>query len=389
MANDISLTGLTETLYQARDKVVREGSAFIGGSMVNGGSQAVSLGGTVTSLRTTQGTAITSYTPSMTPPDAADITTAVDTLTLNKVAGYAIPLKGEQFLQLANTVGQEEALRRLFGQGIRVMVNLVEAEAATVAYKGSSRAVGTAGTTPFSSNFEIINDLRQILFDNGCVMDDGQLTLAINSSAGTLLRNRFTKVNEAGTDRTRATGEIVRISGFTVKESAQIQLHTKGAGTGYLINKAANYAIGDRTLTLDTGTVNSTGIKAGDIITVAADASAGAYVVNTGLTATAGDIVLNYPGLRGSVLDNAAITIGNSYTANVGWHKEAIEIAMRPPAQPPGGDAGDEIATLVDDQTGLSFTARLYKGRGMNLIEMICNYGVKVWKPEFVATLRG
>src|SRR5574343_1342538 len=166
MANDISLTGLTETLYQDCDTVVREGTAFIGGSMVNGGSQAVSTGGTVTSLRTTAGTAITSYTPAMTPPDAADITTAADTLTLNKVAGYSIPLKGEQFLQLANTVGNEEALRRLYAQGIRTMVNLIEAEAATQAYKNSSRAVGTAGTTPFSSNFEVINDLRQILFDN-------------------------------------------------------------------------------------------------------------------------------------------------------------------------------------------------------------------------------
>jgi hypothetical protein len=388
MPNDISLTGLTETLYQARDKVCREGTAFIGGSMVNGGSQAVSTGGTVTSIRTAQGTAITSYTPSMTPPDAADITTAVETLTLNKVAGYSIPLKGEQFLQLANTVGTEEALRRLYGQGLRTMINLIEAEAATQAYKGSSRAVGTAGTTPFSSNFEVINSLRQVLFDNGCPMDDGMLNLAINSSAGTLLRNRFSKVNESGSDATVRRGEILNISGFSIKESAQIQAHTKGAGASYLINNG-NVAVGSTTLTVDGGTVNTTGFKAGDIITIADDPAAGAYVVNTGLTATSGSVVINHPGLRGLIVNDKAVTIGDSYTANVGWHKEAIEIAMRPPAQPPGGDAGTEIATLVDDQTGLSFSARLYKGRGMNIIEMICIYGVKVWKPEFVATLRG
>jgi hypothetical protein len=388
MANDISLTGLTETLFQARDKVAREGTAFIGGSLVNGGSEAVSIGGTVTSIRTGEATAITSYTPAMTAPDAADITTAAESLTINKVAGASIPLKGEQFLQLANTVGVEEALRRLYAQGIRKMVNLIEAEAAATAYKGASRAVGTAGTTPFSSNFEVINDLRQILFDNGCPMNDGMLTLALSSSAGTLLRNRFTKVNESGTDLTRATGEIVRISGFTVKESAQVQSHTKGAGTGYVINNG-NITAGSTTISVDGGTVNTTGFKAGDIISIADEPTSGNYVVKTGLTATAGDIVLNYPGLRGAIVDGKAVTIGNNYTANVGWHKEAIEIAMRPPAQPPGGDAGTEIAVITDDQTGLSFSARLYKGRGMNIIEMICLYGVKVWKPEFVGILRG
>ena len=64
-------------------------------------------------------------------------------------------------------------------------------------------------------------------------------------------------------------------------------------------------------------------------------------------------------------------------------------LAMRPPAQPPGGDAGEEIAVLVDEKTGLSFSARLYKGYGMNQIKLMAFYGIKVWKPEFVATLLG
>ncbi len=388
MANDISLTGLTEILYQARDQVAREGTAFTNGSIVNGGSEGVSIGGTVTSLRTTEPTLVTSYTPSMTVPAAADITTAVETMTLDKVAGVPIPLKGEQWQQLANTVGAEMALKQLYAQAIRKMVNAIEVEAATAAYKGSSRAVGTAGTTPFSSNTDVINELRQILFDNGCTMNDGMLTLALSSSAGTLLRNRFSKVNESGTDITARRGEIVNISGFSIKESAGIQSHTKGAGTGYLINNG-NITAGSTTISVDGGTVNTTGFKAGDIISIADEPTAGNYVVKTGLTATSGDIVLNYPGLRGAIVDGKAVTIGNSYTANVGWHKTAIEIAMRPPAQPPGGDAGQEIAVLTDDASGLSFSARLYKGDGMNIIRLMCFYGVKVWKPEFVATLRG
>jgi hypothetical protein len=388
--NDISLTGLTEILYQARDMVAREPTGFSQGVMVNGGSEGVSAGGTVTSLRTTEPTLETSYTPAMTPPAAADITTAVESLTLSLYAGVSIPLKGEQFAQLAATVGAELALQQLYKQAIRKMINQMEADIGAAAYKGASRATGTAGTTPFASNHNSINELRQILEDNGCPLDDGDLSLVINSAAGTKLRNltQLSKVNESGNDSLLRRGELLNISGLSIRVSAGVQAHTKGAGASYVINNG-NIAVGSTTISLDGGTVNSTGFKAGDVITVADEPTAGAYVVKTGLTAVAGDIVLNHPGLRGAIVDGKAVTIGNSYTANLGFHKSAIELAMRPPAQPPGGDVGEEIAVLVDEKTGLSFSARLYKGYGMNQIKLMAFYGIKVWKPEFVATLLG
>lgn len=388
MANDISLTGLTEILYQARDMVAREPTGFAQGVMVNGGSEGVSAGGTVTSLRTTEPTLETSYTPAMTTPDAADITTAAETLTLSLFAGASIPLKGEQFAQLANTVGAELALQQLYKQGIRKMINAIEAQIGTAAYQGASRATGTAGTTPFASNHNDINALRQILEDNGCPIDDGELSLIINSAAGTKLRNltQLTKVNEAGSDSPIRRGELLNISGFSIRTSAGVQLHTKGAGTGY--DFSGSEAIGQTTLSFEGGTVNATGIKAGDVIAMDTD-TANKYVVKTGSTATSGDIVINHPGLRVAGTTSSEITIGDSYTANVGFHKSAIELAMRPPAQPPGGDVGEEIAVLVDEKTGLSFSARLYKGYGMNQIKLMAFYGVKVWKPEFVATLLG
>lgn len=390
MANDISLTGLTEILYQARDQVAKEPTAFAQGVMVNGGSEGVSAGGTVTSIRTTEPTLETSYTPAMTPPDAADITTSTETLSLSLYAGASIPLKGEQWAQLANTVGAELALQQLYKQALRKMVNTIEASIGSAAYKGASRATGTAGTTPFASNFNTINELRQILEDNGCPLDDGELSLAISTAAGTNLRNlsTLTKVNEAGTEATLRRGELLNVSGFSIRSSAGIAAHTKGAGASYVINNG-NIAVGSTTISVDGGTVNTTGFKAGDIITVADEPTAGKYVVKTGLTAVAGDIVLNHPGLRGAIVDGKAVTIGNSYTANVGFHKSAIELAMRPPAQPPGGDAGEEIGVLFDEATGLSFSARLYKGYGMSQIKLMAFYGVKVWKPEYVATLMG
>jgi len=390
MANDISLTGLTEILYQSRDLVAQEPSGFMQSVMVNGGSEGVSAGGTVTSIRTTEPTLETSYTPGMTVPDAADITTSTESLVLNSYAGASIPLKGEQWLQLSNTVGAEAALQQLYKQSIRKMINAMEAAVGIAAYQGASRAVGTAGTAPFGSNFEILSDLYRILEDNGTPMTDGMLSLIVNTAAGANLRKRstLTNVGDAGTDATLRRGELLNIYNMSIKSSAGVASHTKGAGTGYLINNG-NVAVGSTTLTVDGGTVNTTGIKAGDVISIADDPSASSYVVKTGLTATSGSLVINHPGLRGLIVNDKAVTVGNSYAGNVGFHKAAIELAIRPPAQPPGGDAGEEIGVLVDERTGLSFSARLYKGYGMNEIKLMAFYGVKVWKPEYVATLMG
>ena len=386
MANDISLTGLTEILYQARDQVAREPAAFAQGVMVNGGSEGVSAGGTVTSLRTQEPTLETSYTPAMTVPDAADITTSTETMTLSQYVGASIPLKGEQFAQLAKTVGAEMALQQLYAQALRKMVNTVEAAIGVAAKNGASRAVGTAGTTPFASNFNTINSLRQILEDNGTPMDDGMLSLIISTAAGTNLRNlsTLTKANEAGTDATLRRGELLNISGLSIRASAGVAAHTIGTGASYLVNQTG-LTNGSRAVTVDTG---SGTILAGDVLTFASGTGSGHnYVVGTALASSV--VTLNHPGLRGNIADNNAITVGAAYTANVGYHKSAIELAMRPPAQPPGGDAGEEIGVLVDPATGLSFSARLYKGYGVNQIKLMAFYGIKVWKPEFVATLMG
>ncbi|MCL5460360.1 hypothetical protein M3M33_17110, partial [Loigolactobacillus coryniformis] len=76
------------------------------------------------------------------------------------------------------------------------------------------------------------------------------------------------------------------------------------------------------------------------------------------------------PGLRGNIADNNAITVGNDYTGNVAFHKNAVELVMRPPAMPPGGDAAADRMTMYDDKTGLVFEAALYQGYGMNVIEL-------------------
>ncbi len=388
MANTITLSGLTEIIYRSRDIVAAEPVGFSTSVLVNAnGSERVSLNGSVKSIRTAEPTLNTSYTPAMTIPAADDVTVTVESVSLGQVANVRVPLTGDALLQLANCSSKEDYTNNILAQSFRKIRNTIEAHLGTVVKNGASRAVGTAGTTPFASNHNVINSARQILKDNGCPVEDGSVSLVIDTAAGTNFRNlsNLYKVNEAGTADLLRRGVLLDISGIMIKESAGVASHTKGTGTSYQTN-SASLVTGSTTIPLDTG---SGTVVAGDVVTFASGAGSGRnYVVKTGI-ASAGDAVLNLPGLRGAIPDNNALTIGNNYTGNVMFHRAAVELIIRPPAMPDGGDAASESMVVFDPVSGLVFDVRLYKGYGMNMLDITTMYQAMVWKPEFVATVLG
>lgn len=387
----ITLDGLTKIIHEARDIVANEPTGFVNGVMLNSnGIERVSLGGTVKSFRTAQPTLNTSYTPAMTPPagDAQTITT--DDLTVGQVANVKIELKGETFRQIENTAGRENVKNALFAQAFRTIRNAIEAHIGTVAKNGASRATGTAGTAPFGTNFNVVNEARQILVDNGCPVDDGQVSLVMSTLAGTNMRNlsSLQRVSEAGSSDLLRRGVLQDISGIALRESSGVATHTKGTLAGSPTSLAAGFAAGATTIGLTA--VGTGSIVAGDALSIAT--VPGVYIVKTGDAdvSDGGNIILNAPGLRAATGAVArALTTAASYTANVAFHRSAIELVMRPPAMPEGGDAADDRMTLFDAASGLVFEIALYKGYGMNMIDITVFYQAKVWKSDFVATILG
>jgi len=382
------LDNLAADIYRAADIVARELVGFIPSVTINAGSERVAVGQTVRSHFTRAAT-VGSLSPSMTIPEGIDQTVDNKTLTLTKQRGVAIPWTGEDIRFVNGGAGYETIYGDQIAQAMRAITNEIEVDLATEAYQNASRAAGAAGTTPFASNLDEAADARQILADNGMPMNDGRLSLIINTVAGTKMRKltSLQKVNEAGDSRLLRQGTLLDILGIMIKESAQVQAHTKGAGTGYDF-AAAGEAVGQTTLTVEGGTVNSTGIKAGDVITHAGD-STNKYVVNTGTTATGGDIVIGSPGLRIAGADANEITIGNSYTANVLLHQAAVELAMRAPAKPAGGDAAVDVMLVQDPFSGLVFEISVYKGFNKAMIYVAAVWGKKAWKPDGIAVLMG
>jgi hypothetical protein len=379
------LTNLAADIYKAADTVGREVVGFIPASTINSdGVERVALNGTVRSHFTREATA-NNITPSMTTPEGDDQTVDNKTLTIDTAKGVQIPMTGEDIKHLNNGSGYETVYGDQIAQAMRTLSNLIETDLATAAYQGASRAVGTAGTTPFSSNFDLVAQARQILVDNGAPVTDGRTSLVLNTLAGTNLRNlaQLQKANEAGSTTMLRQGTLLDLQGVMLKESAQVQAHTKGTGTGYLINNGSGEAIGQTTLTLDTG---SGTMIAGDVITHASD-STNAYVVNTALSG--GDVIIGSPGLQIAAADDDAITIGNNFTGNVLFHQSALELAIRAPAVPEGGDEAVDAMLVQDPHSGLIFEIRVYRGYRKQMIEVASTWGVKAWKPDNITLVMG
>ena len=385
-----TLTDLAADLYKAADVVGRELVGLIPSVTVNAGAEQAAKGDNVRSHFTRTPTVNSSFAPSMTVPEGTDQIVDNKVLQLNQYASVQIPWTGEDIKHVNNGSGFETIYGDQILQAMRAITNTIEAYLAGIIYKGASRAVGSAGTTPFGSNFDLIAELRQILVDNGCPMEDGRSSLVISSTAGTKLRNlaNLQKVNESGNDSLLRRGALLDLQGFMMKESAGIGIHTKGTGTLYDVNNGAGEAVGQTTITLDGGTTGANGVLAGDIVTFAGD-SINNYVVKTGLLTATGDIVLNDPGLRAAVADTVEMTIGNSYTYNVGFHQSAVELAARPVAVPNGGDAATDRMIIQDPFSGLAFDVSVYKGYKKTMIEIGVLYDAIVWKPQHVAILRG
>jgi hypothetical protein len=377
------LTALAPTLFSAAQEVAAEPFGAVDSVNANFDNKGVAIGDKVI-VPVAPVRAATTYTPAMTSSagDAATASTVEVQISANRMVSWN--LNGEQIRSLENGGNYQEWVRQLIAQGMRTLRNEAEAELCGVIYKGASRAVGTAGTAPFGSNLDVLVDARKVLRDNGAPMADMQFVMDTTAGSRAMKLGIIQQAYQAGSDEERRQGVFLRQFGFVMKESAGIQTHTKGAGAAYDVDLTAGYGIGATTIHLDGGTVNSTGIKAGDVITFAGDTNN--YVVRTGTTEVEADIALNRPGLRQTLADAVEATIGNSYVANLAFERNAIVAVMRPPLIPPNANIQQRT---ISDGRGMTYLLVQVAGDGMLTWRLHLCWGYAVVNPEFVVSVMG
>lgn len=377
MANN--LTGLIDYIYQSADVVSRELVGMIPAVYLNGVAEQVAVGQDVTYgiVPTMESEDIV---PAAVPPPLKDTSTGTGTMKITKSKTVPFYWTGEDETAIGSKKSALE--NNKFAQAFRTITNEIERDLAGL-YTHASRAYGTPGTTPFGvpGDFSDAAQAVKILKDNGAPL--GDIQMVINTAAGANIIGKQARADIVGNNvgSLQQQGILLNIAGCRIRESAAIAQHRPGTGSGYLINKAGGFGVGDTALAVDSG---SGDILAGDLLEIDGQS----YVAAADLDA--GSLQIGEPGLLTDTADNTAVTVGTAgYAANLVFDRSALHLLCRLPKLPAGGDAADDELTLVDPVSGIPFRVAMYRGYHAVQIHVQCAWGVACVKPAHVALLVG
>lgn len=375
-----TLTGLIPTIYTALDIVSREQVGFIPAVARNTKADAAAKDQTVTAP--VAPVAVTEdIVPGPSAPNTGDQNIGTVDVKITKSKMAPVKWNGEEQLALGPAGTYNTILADQFTQAFRALSNEVDSDLGAL-YYGTSRAVGTAGTTPFGVKEDLTDaaNARKVLEDNGSPTTNLQMVLG--SSAIANLRGKQTvlfKVNESGTEQLLREGTLGRLEGFNIHNSAGVKRAPAATATGYLVNGAKQE--GDIIIAIDTGTG---AIVAGQVVTF--DGDDNQYVV---AAATSTTITLAAPGLRQNLADNTEITVVGGFTANMAFDRNAFLLASRTPAMPDGGDTADDVMNVTDPVSGITFQVALYRQYRQVRYEVGLAWGVASVKPAHAVMLLG
>jgi hypothetical protein len=384
------LTGLIQNAYKAWNVVSREKVGFLTAMYMPPAGTPIGLapGGVTQTYRVPIAAAASTAnnTAAVTPPDTGSETSTYADVTMTKSKHVPVRFTGEEQLGLTTSGDYDMLYQARLQEAFRALVNEMEADAYALIRVNSSRAYGTAATPPFATAADLqdLSNVALILDDNGCPSSDRQIVLAnnaINNLRGK--QSQLFKVNEAGSAEMLRDGFFGRLEGFSVRQSGQISTITKGTGINYVSDLVAGYAIGDTTVHVDTGTGT---ILAGDFVTFAGDTNK--YIVKTGFAGDGdGDIVLQSPGLKQTLANDVALTVGGSSRHNLAFDRASVVWLTREPAM--GNDMAIAQSNLQDPATGMIFGLAIYPGFGQTTVHVRLAWGGGVVKGAHIATLLG
>ena len=379
-----TITGLVPEIFEALDIVSRELTGMIPSATLNASANSAQVGQAIRVDVEPVGN-VSNITPAMVVPDPTGQTSGFTDIIITKSRAAEFGFNGEDQLGLNTGAGYGSVRANKIAQAIRAVTNEVEADLCGL-QSTFSRAVGTAGTTPFgtANDYTDASKALQVLKDNGSPLQDNQLV--INTNAGVNMLGKQANVSDAGSDSILRQGVLLDVNGMPIRESAQVNT-VAAVGTTANAVTTAGHAVGSTSIVLKAG--GSGTILAGDVITFAGDTNQ--YTVVTGAGAVSGaTIVIAAPGLRQALpVGDKAITITAASSRNMAFNRSAIVLAARAPARPSEGDMASDVIVITDPRSGLSMEFAMYQGYRKVRYEVALAWGVKNIKPEHTALLLG
>lgn len=381
----LTLTSLIPTIYNAMNEVSRENAGFSRAVATDSGAERAAVGQSVLSpvvnAMPAEDLQVGAYAADTPAQSIANVP-----ITISKSRSVPFGITGEENRALNNAGTLQNINAQRIAQAIRTLTNEVERDLGAL-HVSASRAYGTATGTPFGTAGDLsdIAEARRILTDNGA--PTGDLHMVLGGSSATRMRGKQSnlfKVNEAGSEELLRSGELGRLQGFSMHESAGVrEAVTVGSATATV--DATGYVVGTTSFTLSSAAV---ALLAGDIITFAGDSNE--YVVKTAVSGTGGTLVIQEPGIKVAMsAATKAITVVAATTRNMFFHRGAIQLATRAPAMPDGGDSADDVMSLTDPYTGITYEFAVYRQKRQVRYEVNLAWGCAVVQARHLGLLIG
>ena len=381
MAN--TLTNLQPTLYSVAQEVSAEPFGIIGGINANFDDKGVAIGDKI-SVPVAPVRAGDTYSPTMNlnggNAGADAIAGKVDVeITANRFTSWH--LTGEQEKSLMNGGTDQEWFRQIVAQGMRTLRNEADAAAYAAIKVGASKAIGTAGSTPFATGIDELADMNNLLYGQGAPMVDAQFVMSAAARVKFMKTGMYQLAYANGSEADRKAGILSREFGFSLRASAGITKHVQGT-------ISTSYVVADNTLAVGATTIDpKTGVgevAAGSVFSVGTNAPL--YVMNTKITGNTDPIYINRPGLAFTAAANDALGFVGDYTPCLAFERSAVVGVFRPPYIPANANIEQ---VLVSDQFGMTYLLCRVIGDGVVTWRLHLAYGIKVVQPEHVALLLG
>jgi hypothetical protein len=390
MSNDLSK--LQPLLFSAAQTIANEPTAVLEAISNTFDDKGVAVGDKVI-IPVAPPAQLDAFVPSNIPPSGDNAVATNVSVTITNSSKVCWNLTGEQQRSLENATIDTEWIRQMIEQGMRTLRNDAEAKAWAAALNGASRAVGTAGQTPFqnttgTSVYYQLNALaaaKKVRLDQGC--PDAGLTAIIDTNAGLNLRQLGVYQNfyQAGTDKQLRQGMFLPAFGISIAESAQVGYHTAGTATSVTTNDTVD-ALNAQTIGI-TGTGIS--LSQNDFVSFGTTPATAAYQVTNATALTgAGNILLNRPGIaKVPLATGMAVTCAGSYTGNIVLEKSSVVGCIRPPIIPDNPTI--QQLKIGDQKTGLTFLMLDIAQYGQRTWELHLAYGFAAVQPAFICALLG
>ena len=253
-------------------------------------------------------------------------------------------------------------------------------------YKQVPNWTGSAGTTPFATDASAAINARKVLSALKCPPDSRRFVLDLAAEANALGLAAFANVDQSSDARVRIEGEVGRKYGFDFYSDQQVPVHTKGATTGTSITVSATTAAGLTALPIAGLTATAV---AGDLFTIAGDTTQYAVQSTTALGGGAQTWTISPP-LAAQATSGAVITVVNSHTVNLAFHRDAFAFAMRPLVQSTQDMAfGSKIMSMTDPETGITLRLEVTRVHKAVTWEFDCLYGGKCIRYQLATRVLG